>query len=59
MVDRLRALSSGVVGGVLWGVVLAWWYDAPLARGVSVGLRVWVPILLVSLRWRSTEAWAD
>lgn len=59
MLDRLRALFAGIAAGILWGVVVAWWHDAPLAEGAGVGLRVWGPIVLISLRWRSAPAWLD
>jgi hypothetical protein len=46
-----RALGAAM----LWGMLLAWWYDASLLRGVLVGLWAWGPAIILSTRWRDTQ----
>jgi hypothetical protein len=36
----------------VWGLLLAWFYDASPARGVLVGLWAWGPAIVLSARWR-------
>jgi hypothetical protein len=43
-----RALGAAVV----WGMALAWLYDASLARGALLGLWAWGPAIILSARWR-------
>jgi hypothetical protein len=47
-----RALGAAMA----WGVLLAWWYDAPLLHGLLVGLWAWGPGIVLSARWRDTRA---
>jgi hypothetical protein len=47
-----RALS----GAIAWGVLVAWSFDASLARGVTIGLWTWAPAIVLSVRWRDMPA---
>jgi hypothetical protein len=53
MGGRLGAISRALAGAILWGIVVAWWYDAPLLRGAWVGFWSWGPAILLSFRWRA------
>jgi hypothetical protein len=45
-------VARALAGAVAWGVLLAWCYDASLARGALVGLWAWGPAIVLSARWR-------
>lgn len=55
MAQRLGALARGTAGGVLWGVLVGWFHGASIARGAIVGLELWIPILILSMRWRDGD----
>jgi hypothetical protein len=48
----LGVVTRALGGAVVWGVLLAWWFDASLVRGALVGLWAWGPAILLSARWR-------
>jgi hypothetical protein len=49
---RVGVVARALVAAMAWGVLLAWWYDASLARGALVGLWAWGPAIVFSVRWR-------
>jgi hypothetical protein len=59
MGGRLGAITRAIAGGLVWGVLVAWWYGAPLLRGVWLGFVAWAPAVLLSVRWRDTDRDTD
>ncbi|HEY3831009.1 MAG TPA: hypothetical protein VGO03_01830 [Acidimicrobiia bacterium] len=49
MAERLRLIAFGALLGVLWGVVAAWWYGAPIAHGIIIGVALWGPAAFVAI----------
>jgi hypothetical protein len=45
-------VARALVAAAVWGLLLAWFYDASPARGVLVGLWAWGPAIVLSARWR-------
>jgi hypothetical protein len=45
-------VARALVAATVWGLLLAWVYDAPLGRGVAMGLWSWGPAIILSARWR-------
>jgi hypothetical protein len=50
----LGVIARALSGAAAWGILLAWWYDAPLVHGATVGLWSWGPAIILSARWRDT-----
>lgn len=50
MARRLGAWARLTALGGVWGVGMAWFYDAPLAKGAVVGFGMWGTSLFVALR---------
>ena len=49
MDEKLKyALKNGLIGGALYGLGLAWWYDDPF-RGVAAGIPF--TIFMIGLFW--------
>jgi hypothetical protein len=49
---KFGVIARALVAATVWGVLLAWWYDASLLHGAVVGLWAWGPAILLSCRWR-------
>ncbi len=47
---RGRAAAQGVALGIAWGVVVGGAHGASPAQGARVGLFLWAPIVLLSVR---------
>ena len=48
-------VARALGGAIVWGILLAWVYDAPLARGALLGLWAWGPAIILSVRWREGQ----
>jgi hypothetical protein len=53
---KVEAVGRALTGAVAWGALVAWSFDASLARGVFIGLWTWAPAIVFSVRWRETRA---
>ncbi len=49
MAERLRMIAFGVVLGIVWGLVAATWYGAPLMHGAVIGALLWGPAVFVGV----------
>ncbi len=49
---KCRAVTRALSGAVAWGVLVAWSFDASLARGALIGLWTWAPAIVLSVHWR-------
>jgi hypothetical protein len=47
--ERLRLILFGVLVGLAWGVLAAWWYGAPIVHGMWVGVLLWGPAVFVAI----------
>lgn len=50
LVERARIAAQGVVLGIAWGVVVGGAHGASPAQGLRVGLLLWAPLVLLSIR---------
>ncbi|MCU1428989.1 MAG: hypothetical protein JWL83_2989 [Actinomycetia bacterium] len=45
-------VARWLAGSMVWGVLLAYAYDASVVHGALVGLWAWGPAIVLAFRWR-------
>jgi hypothetical protein len=53
---KVAVVGRALSGAVAWGMLVAWSFDASLARGIVIGLWTWAPAIVFSVRWRDDES---